>query len=201
VITVNGSQSVVKRWGIEAPDVTFLQFRQVYGTNDNAVAVRRVLNGERTGLLYVVRWTKGRQHLVEGLALFNYRYDKLRIISRYKRMAMFEMLTGVLNCEEDNEAKFSNGITAVLYALHNGARSVVISGINPASTGHIYNELALARHHSQSDKDILLFLRGKGHAIFTADPEVARSTGLPLWTAQAPTGTAPTPNEQRKHHG
>jgi hypothetical protein len=185
VMTVNGSQSVLKRWDINDPDVTFMQFRQVYGTNENAVAVRRVLTGERTGLLYVIRWNSGPRRLIEGLAAFNYRYEALRIISRKKRMSLFAQVTGILNCEENLEGKFSNGITAVLYAIYNGASAVIISGIDPASTGHTYNELGLERHHSQSDRDILMLLNKMGYAIYTADPAVALSTGLPLWRAES----------------
>lgn len=185
VITINGSQNIVKHWGIDVPDVTFMQFRQIYGTNDNAVAVRRVLSGERTGLLYVVRWAGSLKPLIDGLADFNYRYAQLQIVSRYERMAMFNNVTGVLNCEDDLETKFSNGVTAILYAINSGAQSVVISGINPKSTGHVYNDLGLIRHHSHSDGEILQILRKRGYNIYTADPEVALSTRLPLWTARS----------------
>lgn len=182
VITVNGSQSVTKRWGIPVPDVTFMQFRQVYGMNENAREVRRVLNGERTRLLYVMRWPENRRRLTDGLDAFNYGYDRLQTISRYERMALFKKATGILNSEDDLDTKFSNGVTAVLYALINGATCVVISGIDPASSGHVYNALELTRHHSQSDRDILLLLSARGHKIYTADPDVAVATGLPLWT-------------------
>ncbi len=56
VITINGSQTVTAGWGLGPPDVTFLQPNQVEGTTDNARAVRTVLCGQRTRLLYVLRW-------------------------------------------------------------------------------------------------------------------------------------------------
>ena len=33
IITINGSQSVITPWGFSAPDITFLQFNQIEGTN------------------------------------------------------------------------------------------------------------------------------------------------------------------------
>jgi hypothetical protein len=197
VLTVNGSQSVARKWGIAKPDATFLHFNQVDGTNDNAVAVRRVLNGEETGILYVMRWPFGEQRLRDGLAAFNYRYDQLRMVSTYQRIALHEAVMGARHSELDNARKFSNGITAVLYAFNSGASTVVISGINPGSTGHVYNELGLRRLHSDMDSSILLKLRGRGANLFTADPEVAVSTGLTLWQG-AGGRSEPLPQLSRK---
>jgi hypothetical protein len=181
VLTVNGSQSVAKKWGIAKPDATFMQFNQVEGANDNAVAVRRVLNGEETGILHVIRWPFEEQRLRDGLAAFNYRYDQLRLTDQYQRMALHEAVMGKRHSELDNARKFSNGITAVLYALLSGAPAVIISGINPGSSGHVYNDLGLQRLHGDMDRSVLLTLHVRGARIFTADPEVATSTGLPLW--------------------
>jgi hypothetical protein len=183
VITVNGAQAVTKAWGIDTPDATFLQYNQVYGTNANAVAVRNALKGKRTRILYVLRWNQGMKELIDGLQSFDYAYDKLELVSRDQRTAFLQKVTGILNFEEDTESKFSNGITAVLYALLSGAKTVIISGINPASAGHVYNNLELARNHSQTDKDVLLYLRAQGYAIYTADPSVSEAIGLPLWKA------------------
>ncbi|PSJ59680.1 membrane-anchored protein [Pseudaminobacter soli (ex Li et al. 2025)] len=181
VLTVNGSQSVAKKWGISKPDATFLQFNQIEGTNDNAVAVRRVLNGEETGILHVIRWPFEEQRLRDGLSAFNYRCDELRLVDQYHRMALYEAIIGKRHSELDNARKFSNGVTAVLYALLSGAPAVIISGINPGSSGHVYNDLGLQRLHSDMDRAVLLTLHARGAGIFTADPEVAASTGLPLW--------------------
>lgn len=188
VLTVNGSQSMAKKWGIAKPDATFLQFAQVEGKNQNAVAVRRLLNGEETGILHVLRWQWDEQRLRNGLAAFHYRYDQLRLVNKYQRMALHEAVMGTRHSELDNAGKFSNGITAVLYAFNSGASAVVISGINPSSTGHDYNELGLRRLHSDMDRSILLKLHSRGAKIFTADPEVAVSTGLPLWQGTAMCG-------------
>lgn len=181
VLTVNGSQAIARKWGVRKPDATFLQFNQIEGTNDNAVAVRRLLDGEETGLLHVIRWPFEEQRLRDGLAAFNYRYDQLRLVDQYQRMALHEAVMGKRHSELDNARKFSNGITAVLYAIHSGAQAVVISGINPGSSGHAYNDLGLQRLHGDMDLSILLELRARGVGLFTADPEVATSTGLPLW--------------------
>jgi hypothetical protein len=182
VITVNGSQAATKSWGIAAPDVTLMQFNQIEGTNTNAVAVRQVLNGERTGRLYVLLWRKNdRPRLEQGLNAFNYGYDHLTIVDKYERMALLDKVAGLKSLELDADSKCSNGINAVLFALYNGATAVIITGINPNSGGHAYNQENLQRLHVQMDAKILQNLVARGCPIFTADPAVAQSFGLPLW--------------------
>lgn len=183
VITINGSQAVTQGWGIEAPHATFMQYSQVEGSNPNALAVRRVLSGQRTGVLYLIRWTKGMDRLKEGLAAFGYGYADLHALSRYHRMSLHEDVMGFLNPEYDVDSRFSNGITAVLYAFNSGASAVIITGIDPGSAGHVYNELGIRRMHASHDREMLLALRSRGFPIFTSDPHVAASLGIPLWTA------------------
>ena len=182
VITVNGSQSILDRWGVDVPDATFMQFNQVEGQTTNALHVRKVLDGKRTRLLYVVRWPKSLDVLKQGLAAFNYSYDHVKVINRFKRMAMYEAVMGDLNVEIDDNMKFSNGITAVFYAILSDAKVVIISGINPDSSGHVYNDANLKRLHAGTDKQILQALIDRGYPIYTADHEVAKNSGLPLWT-------------------
>lgn len=185
VITINGSQMVTKAWGIEAPDVALVQFNQIEGTNTNAVEVRRVLNGERAKMLYVLLWRKDRQRLEDGLKAFNYRYDTLEIVDRYKRMALLDRVGGVKCSELGADDKCSNGINAVLFALYNGATAVIITGINPDSGGHVYNQENLTRLHVRKDKEVLLRLIERGYPVFTTDPAVSQSVGLPLWEGRA----------------
>lgn len=185
VITVNGSQSVLDRWGVDSPDATFMQFNQVEGRTTNALHVRKVLNGKRTRLLYVVRWSKSFDLLQKGLAAFNYTYDNVNVVNRFKRMAMYEAVMGGLNVEIDDNMKFSNGITAVFYAILSGAKAVIITGINPDSSGHVYNDANLKRLHAGTDKQILQALVDRGYPLFTSDLEVAKASGLPLWTEEA----------------
>ncbi len=185
VITINGSQMVTKGWGIEAPDVTLLQFNQIEGTNTNAVEVRRVLNGERTKMLYVLLWRKELQRLEDGLKAFDYGYDKLEIVDRYRRMALLDRVGGVKCSELGADDKCSNGINAVLLALYNGATEVIITGINPDSGGHVYNTENLARLHVRKDREVLERLIERGYPVFTADPAVSQSVGLPLWKGRA----------------
>lgn len=185
VITINGSQVVTKAWGVEAPDVALVQFNQIEGTNTNAVEVRRVLNGERAKMLYILLWRDGRKRLEDGLKAFNYRYDNLEIVDRYRRMALLDRVGGMKCSELGADDKCSNGINAVLFALYNGATAVVITGINPDSGGHVYNQENLTRLHIGKDREILLRLIGQGYPIFTADPAVSQSLGLPLWEGKA----------------
>lgn len=185
VITINGSQSAIRAWGVDVPDITFMMFNQVEGTNTNAVEVRRVLSGQRTRSLYVLLWRKNaRQRLVNGLKAFSYGYDELVIVDRYERMALLDRMTGRKNTEVRTEDKCSNGLNAVLFALHHGAPQVIITGINPNSTGHSYNQTGLARAHVQMDKTIIEQLLADGRPLFTADPLVSRDLGIPLWTKQ-----------------
>ncbi|TCQ08682.1 hypothetical protein C8J34_10370 [Rhizobium sp. PP-F2F-G36] len=185
VITINGSQSAIRAWGVDVPDITFMMFNQVEGTTTNAQEVRRVLSGQRTRSLYVLLWRKNaRQRLVQGLKAFNYGYDDLVIVDRYERMALLKRMTGRNNTEVRTEDKCSNGLNAVLFALHHGAPQVIITGINPNSTGHSYNQTGLARAHVQMDKTIIEQLLAEGRPLFTADPQVSRDLNIPLWTGE-----------------
>ena len=184
VISVNGSQVVAGNWGVQKPDATFMQFNQIEGQTVNAQQVRKVLRGRQTGLLYVVSWSKSLEQLRQGLAAFNYSCDELRMLNRYGRMALYEAVVGKLNLEIDDDMKFSNGITAVLYAITNGAQAVIITGINPSSSGHVYNDANLKRLHAGTDRQILELLVKRGYRLFTADAEVAKECRIPLWTAE-----------------
>jgi len=184
VVSVNGSQDATKTWGIAKPDATFMQFNQIEGQTTNALHVREVLRGKRTGLLYVVRWPNSFDRLQKGLAAFNYSYDELRVLNRYNRMAMYETVIGKLNLEIDDDMKFSNGITAVFYAIMNRAPAVIITGINPSSSGHIYNNENLKRLHANTDRHILETLVDRGYPLFTADAGVADECKIPLWTTR-----------------
>ncbi|WP_337268909.1 membrane-anchored protein [Oryzifoliimicrobium ureilyticus] len=182
VITINGSQSVLEGWGIEKPDITFMRYNQVKGTAKNPVEVRRVLRGKSTGALYVMLWPRNkRDELAEGLRAFDYSYDQLHIVNRYARMSLLDRVAGFRTLEMDDEAKCSNGVTAVLFALYHKAPAVIISGINPNSSGHIYNSADLHRQHTQMDMFVLRKLLDAGHPIFTADPTVAAEMNMPLW--------------------
>jgi hypothetical protein len=184
LFTLNGSQTVTARWGMGTPDVTFLYVNQLDATKANAVAVRAVLAGKETGLLWIVRAHRTEEELRRNIAAFNYRCRDLRNITRHQRMALYEAVIGVPNFEMHLEEKFSTGITAVLYAFHNGAPAVIITGIDPGSHGHVYNELNIERMHINSDRSALLALAALGLPLYTADPHVAESLGLPLWTGQ-----------------
>ncbi|MFD1328970.1 membrane-anchored protein [Mycoplana ramosa] len=184
VISVNGSQMVAAKWGREKPDITFMMFNQVRGTNTNAMEVRRVLQGQRTGALYVLLWREGLPSLQEGLQAFDYQYDSLRIIDRYQRMALLDRLCGFKSEELDRESKCSNGIHATLFALYNGARAVILTGISPQASGHVYNQENLPRFHKDMDQKALQALIDRRHPIFTADPDVSESSGIPLWKGE-----------------
>jgi hypothetical protein len=182
IITVNASQYNARKWGVTVPDVTFMQYNQIEGTTENAINVRRILNGERTKSLYVLRWPHDLDRLEKGLRNINYRYEQLNTLTRYDRMALHKHVLGYLNLERSQDEKFSNGITAVLFAICNGAQNIILSGINPNSSGHSYSSGNLKRYHASADKDILIALKKTGHRIFTADSQVAEQMGLPLWT-------------------
>lgn len=199
VVTINGSQSVTKGWGIDVPDVTLLQFNQIEGTNTNAVEVRRVLSGERTRTLFVLLWRKDdRPRLEKGLRAFNYSYDRLTIVDRYERMALLGRVVKTQSLEMDADSKCSNGINAVLFALYNGATAVIITGINPRSGGHAYNQVNLSRQHVKMDEEVLLKLLKQGYPIFTADPAVSEAIGLPLWRGRQSLGSPEAANSQER---
>lgn len=180
-ISVNGSQCVLEPWGVAAPDITFMQFNQIRGVNTNAVEVRRVLKGRKTGVLYVFLWREGLTALVEGLASFDYSYTSLQLVNRYQRMALLGRVCGFKSLEMGADDKCSNGINAVLFALYHKAPAVILTGINPKSAGHAYNSENLRRLHQDMDLRVLQSLLAKGQPVYTADPEVSEATGIPLW--------------------
>lgn len=184
VITVNAAQVVAAKWGVDKPDVTFMMFNQLRGTNTNAVEVRRVLAGRRTGALYVLLWRDGLASLRAGLQAFDYRCDSLHIVDRYQRMALLDRICGFKSLELDAESKCSNGVNAVLFALHHGAPAVILTGISPHTSGHVYNRENLPRLHKDMDRKALQALRARGYPVFTADADVAEAIGLPLWTGR-----------------
>ena len=182
VITVNGSQFVTSEWGIPDPDITMMMFNQVEGTTRNAMEVRRVLSSRRTGSLYVFLWRKrDRQRLERGLRAFDYGYEDLHIVDRYERMALLDKVAGQHSLELDADSKVSTGVNAVLFALYHKAPAVVITGINPMSAGHAYNDAGLGRLHQQVDHSILQRLQAQGAPIYTSDPMVAENTGIRYW--------------------
>lgn len=181
VLTVNASQMAARDWLTERPDITLMQFNQIEGTNPSAHEVRRVLKGQSTGLLCMLHWRHDIARLDRGLAAIGYGYDTLRLISRYERIQLMREATGRLNLELDIDTKWSNGIVAAALALQSGASRAILTGINPHSTGHAYSGLGLTRLHAQADLQALRMFIDRGNAIYTADPSVAASTGLPLW--------------------
>lgn len=183
VVTVNASQVNIQTWGV-TPDVTLIQYNQIEGQTTNAKEVRRVLSGQRTGTLIVLLWRYDLQRLKDGLARIGYSFEFLQLVTRYERIALVRKVTGALNLELDSSSKYSNGVIATLLALNSGAKAVVLTGINPMSSGHAYNSIDLPRLHASKDLEILQRLNRLGLPVFTADPAVATATGLPLWTEE-----------------
>jgi hypothetical protein len=195
IISVNASQVVIDAWGIPAPDVTLMGYNEIIGTATSAAEARRVLGGRRTGALYVLAWRHGLDRLKTGLKAFDYDCRDLHTVDRYERIALMHKVGGILNLELNAETKCSNGLIAVLFALHNGAKAVIITGINPHSAGHAYNGINLVRKHVQMDSEMLKRLVGLGCPIYTADPEVSENVGLPIWK-----GSADQRDERRKRY-
>lgn len=181
IISVNASQVVIDDWGIAAPDVTLMGYNEIRGMATSAVEARRVLNGRRTSSLYVLAWRHGLERLKTDLKAFNYSCPDLHTVDRYERIALMHKVSGTLNLELNAETKCSNGLIAVLFALHNGATAVIITGINPHSAGHAYNGINLVRKHVQTDSEMLKRLVALGCPVYTSDPEVSENVGLPIW--------------------
>lgn len=185
VMTINASQVAASAWLSETPDVTLMQYNQIEGQTPTALEVRRVLRGKKTGTLFVLHWQHGMPRLEQGLAHFDYGFRQLRLIGRYERIALMHRCLGQLNLELEAASKWSNGIVGAALALHSGAQCVILSGINPMSTGHAYNELGLPRLHASTDLEALNAMRAAGYPVFTADAAVAQATGIPLWQGRA----------------
>lgn len=183
VITINGSQVVSRQWGREKPDVTFMTSNQLQGQNTNAISVRGAVGGCSTRLLIMTLWSRPLDELKLALQKLEYSYDELKILTRMERMALHHAALGKLNLELTSDDRFSNGITGVLFALASGAPAVITSGINPLSSGHVYNDANLQRRHSGTDAKTLRSLVERGYPVYTADSEVGHRIGIPIWNA------------------
>jgi hypothetical protein len=181
VITVNGAQFHLQQWGLGQPDITFLTWSQLASQSEKTTEVRRILAGHRTGALYVVRWRRSRRKLKAALRAIPYGYDDLQMLGRLRRMALYEQVTGDYNPENSIDTRYSNGITGVLFAFFNGAREVIISGIDPGSSGHVHGTADRARQHVEIDAAVMAELLRSGRQLYTSDPGVAERVGIPLW--------------------
>lgn len=187
VLTVNASQVRLDDWGLDKPTATFIHFYNIDGKSDKARGDRKQLEGRSTGDLHVLRWKRSLDELKQGIAAFGYSYDRLHMPSKLHRMALHLSVMKYINNEDSNEVKFSNGITALFYALRSGAPAVILSGINPVSTGHFYDQEGRGRLHGNTDLRILNELRARGLPIYTADAVVADLTGINLWNGRVKT--------------
>lgn len=164
-----------------------MMFNQVEGTTTNAREVRRLLSGKRTKSLYIMLWRRNKmERLRQGLKAFDYDYDyeRLEIVDRYQRMALIDKVAGLSSLELDADSECSNGMNVVLFAFHHGATAVIISGINPNSAGHVYNQAELKRHHTDMDMCLIKRLMELNYPLYTADPDVGLELACRFGQAQ-----------------
>ena len=181
-ITVNGSQAILKGFDSSTPPTATLFNTSLIKSSYNVnVAARKVLRGANTENLIVLSGNTGwrkRLHVIFRLFMLRYQYKTLSILNTNDRIRIMEALLDIKFPEREYQP--SNGIFAVLLALHLGASKVLMSGFSLTKQGHAYNNLNFKRAHSTGDRLILQRAIEIGLPIFTNDKEFSDESGVPL---------------------
>ena len=173
--TVNGSQAVLKTWGLE-PDITLFGRTWKNGSPANA-ETRRAVRGLATKQLLCIGWAHDVYRYRPMLRELDYRYDSLMMITPGRRVAM---LGEIIGYDSKQFGKLSNGLILSLMCLHQGAAEVVMSGFSLTSDGHAYSDKGLKRQHVGTDAIALGEIGRRGLPIVTNDPAFAAESGLRL---------------------
>ena len=178
LICINMSGWSAKRMGLRSPDITILAGNKL--TLEERAAERTLLAGLKTKeVLYVhkkiyVPLEKAKKILKD----LEYSYEKFTLIEK-KKHAIIEDVLGT-KLDKTYDAKVSNGVFAVCYALYMGASEVILSGISLASTGHNYDVPHRDNLHIHGDGDAFKLLIEKGYLLKTTEAALAKETGMEL---------------------
>lgn len=183
LITVNAAQVVGTQLGLNDPDIAVIT-GTLMGELPANVAAKAQLRDKATGtILYIDRlviWKVGRKLLEQ----MNYRFDEALVMTHEARNHIMQQVIGEnLGMGRDASERVSNGIFAILLAIHLGYPQIVIAGINPGSSGHAYDSNNAPREHSDPDAHALQLIARQHRNVYAAAPELAAKFGLPLWSA------------------
>lgn len=163
IICMNASGLAVKRGNLPHPDITIFSVSGLLRSASNYVEIRKNIKGlySENVLIrmlsgsFLKHWLKmWRSKRV--LRSLDYSYHNINCLGPAEWRAI---LLDVLGTEHMYLSKnISTGVFCVILALYLNSGKVVVSGINPDSTGHSYSSSNIWRQHSDSDKDTLLFL-------------------------------------------
>jgi hypothetical protein len=176
--TVNASQVIQSR----KPDLT-LMGTGVTRSKPVNIEAKSVLVGHSTEHLILIRLDKTFDPSRFRLALINYRYEALSILSKTQRS---EILTWAVGSPKGNTIWPSNGVTLAFVCLKLGAPLVVMSGISLSKSGHAYNRAGREREHVGDDRIALEAALSRKLPLYTVDSEFSNDSDVPLYSPAGP---------------
>jgi hypothetical protein len=129
-------------------------------------------------------WLHALPALALRLLLLNKPYDYIGHVIGLGRPVRDAIVTHVAGASVESIGdlgKVTNGVAAICYGLLLGVPAIVVAGISLSATGHSYDQLDRRRRQVDEDSFILGRLRDRPE-LFTTEPELARDSGLRLWT-------------------
>ncbi|WP_102961516.1 hypothetical protein [Mangrovicella endophytica] len=87
---------------------------------------------------------------------------------------------GSLFAGEGNDARPSNGVALVCFAIAVGVPRIIVAGISLESDGYEYDPAARTRRHVPQDRAALREIAKRYPQVVTTEPGLHRLTGLPL---------------------
>jgi len=178
-ICVNGSAHNAERFGVAAPNVTFLVSHIFNRSSKHSQATYDFLRGKRSGQVLFFTGTRNMADCLEGAAELGLGYDAADEISAYERAAIVGDVCGEeLGFGRLND-RVSSGVTAVICALFGGAREVNLAGFS-LHHGHSYTDYTSRRLHMDPDRRFFALCVERGLPVTTTSAEIAAQCGVTL---------------------
>lgn len=174
VVTINGSQEILRSWTGESPYLTL--FNTVYFRSRASTSfARKMLRGTRTRNLIVMQNRRCHLCAVARLLVARYGYDHLVCMEPVERT---RVVADALSSEAFADLKPSNGVFAALLMLHLGAADVTLAGFSFSRSGHAYNSMNLPRNHVDDDRRVLVRVSELGLPVTCTSPDFSVESGL-----------------------
>jgi hypothetical protein len=165
-VCINASGRVAEQLDLGTPAITIMASGFLTAANDISVEARQLISGLRTETL-VIRFAGSdlfkrlRRSVSVRLCLMSldYRFDRLLFMSPSIWRPILSSFRDTLgNQTSGNTENVSTGVFGCVMALGFDALKLAVSGIDPTSSGHAYNNLDRTRHHVFADEWMLRLL-------------------------------------------
>jgi hypothetical protein len=166
LVCINASGRIAEQLDLGTPAITIMASGFLTAANDISVEARQLVSGLRTETL-IIRFAGSdpfkrlRRALSVRLRLMSmdYRFERLVFISPAVWRPILSSFREMLDSQgSGNTENVSTGVFGCVMALDLDALTLAVSGIDPASSGHAYNNLDRTRHHVFADEWMLKLL-------------------------------------------